>query len=123
MPKTLKEVNSAVNETCTYVSDQEQFGVPEYWEDALKTHKGDCEDAAIAKCHMLLADGFPREMLKLGLCHVETGEYHCVLVATQDGEDWVLDNRYPFPMRWQEVPYVWEKFYLLGEGVWRTATV
>lgn len=119
--KTLREVNLLVNETCLYRTDQEQFGQEEHWVDAMTTHKGDCEDHAIAKFHLLRADGWPLEAFKLGLCWVETGGYHCILVVTEDGKDLVLDNRYPYPMPWKDLPYKWDRFYIPAEGKWRSA--
>lgn len=118
----LRTLNTAVNEAVRYTADPEQYRRPDWWADALEAGAGDCEDYAIAKLRRLLALGWPRERLKLGLCYVETGEYHCVLVVTDaDGEDWVLDNRYPLPVRWEMLDYRWDRFYLLGERAWRAA--
>jgi predicted transglutaminase-like cysteine proteinase len=105
-----------------YAPDPAKYDRDDWWEDALdESNQGDCEDYAIAKLRKLLAGDWPRGDLKLGLCYVETGEYHCVLVATCAGEDWVLDNRVPHITRWQDVPYRWDRFYLLSERVWRAA--
>lgn len=121
---TLQEANRRMNEKYAYLSDQEHYGDEDVWEDAADG-SGDCEDYAIAKLRLLLAEGWPREAFKIGLCWVETGEYHAVLIATEDGEDWVLDNRHPEPTRWQDCVanqgYKFDKFYLLGECVWRAA--
>ena len=118
---TLKEINGTINEAVTYTSDPSKYNRPDFWEDALDDNKGDCEDYAIAKLRKLLAEGWPMKDLKLGLCFVESGEYHCVLIATCDSKDWVLDNRHPFPTYWEDLPYRWDKFYLFGEKVWRVA--
>jgi len=116
----LQAVNEAVNAAVTYTPDLEKYRRPDWWEDALEAGAaGDCEDYAIAKLRKLLALGWQREQLKVGLCYVETGEYHCVLVVTCDGEDWVLDNRQSLPARWELLPYKWDRFYLLGERRWR----
>jgi predicted transglutaminase-like cysteine proteinase len=115
----LKEVNEFVNSRVIFTPDFEQWNQEDRWEDALETGKEDCDGYAIAKMRKLLALDWPREQLKLGLCNVETGEYHCVLVVTFDGEDWVLDNRYAEPMQWELMPYTWDRFYLLGERKWR----
>jgi len=118
----LTAINTEVNSAVTYVDDATKYKRDDWWEDALdEGNEGDCEDYAIAKMRKLLAAGWPREQLKLGLCYTEKDEYHCVLVATLGNEDYVLDNRYPNVMRWEQEPYTWDKFYLLGERVWRTA--
>lgn len=113
-------VNKKVN-ALPYNTDMAVFGLPEKWEDITERGTGDCEDFAIAKLRDLLAEGASKEQLKLGLCTVETGEYHAVLVVTIEGEDWALDNRYPTPVRWETLPYKWDKFYLFGERKWRAA--
>lgn len=119
---TLTTVNSEVNSAVTYTPDSEKYHRDEWWEDALdEGNQGDCEDYAIAKLRKLLALDAPREALKIALCTVETGEYHCVLIAQVGGEDYVLDNRTSSPTRWEQVRYEWDKFYLLGERVWRAA--
>jgi predicted transglutaminase-like cysteine proteinase len=117
---TLKEANSSVNETCPYTTDEEQYSTLEYWEDALTNKKGDCEDAAIAKFHLLREAGWPLDCFKLGLCWCENNlGYHCVLIVTEDGVDMVLDNRYPYPMPWNQLPYTWDRFYIVAEKKWR----
>ena len=119
---TLDSINTKVNEAVTYTPDLEKYNSNDYWEDAIReNNQGDCEDYAIAKLHKLLAMGWPRSQLKLGLCYVETGEYHCVLVATCEGEDWVLDNRHPHATRWEDLPYKWDRFYLLDSREWHSA--
>ena len=119
---SLRTCNRNVNEAVTYTPDAAKYGRPDWWADALdEGNAGDCDDYAIAKLRKLLAAGWPRAALKIGLCWVETGEYHCVLVATFEREDWVLDNRYPLPMRWEMVPYKWDKLYSLGDRTWRAA--
>ncbi len=117
----LEAINTSVNEGVAFVGDAEQWKEGDRWEDGTETGMEDCDGYAIAKLRKLLAAGWPREQLKLALCYVDTGEYHAVLVATCDGEDWVLDNRQPHITRWQDVPYRWDKFYLLGERKWRVA--
>ena len=123
--EALTAINSLVNERVNFTPDSEQWGVPDRWEDGLETGLEDCDGYAIAKLRLVFArlidNGAPLDAIKLGLCYVETGEYHAVLVATCDGEDYVLDNRYPSPMRWEELPYKWDRFYLFGERAWRAA--
>lgn len=124
MPVTLAQlesVNSEVNECVLYTSDMTQWSNADHWDDAMDTRKDDCEGYAIAKLRKLLAANCEKKDLKIGLCYTELGDYHCVLVVTCDGDDWVLDNRYPQPMKWTMLPYQWDRFYLLGERKWRLA--
>lgn len=117
----MKKVNAEVNAGVAFVGDVEQWKEADRWEDGMETGMEDCDGYAIAKLRQLLSLGYPREDLKLGLCYVETGEYHAVLVATCDGADWVLDNRHPHPTQWDDLPYRWDRFYLFGERRWRAA--
>ena len=43
----------------TYKTDLEQFGVPEFWQEAGAF--GDCEDYALLKRHRLIESGFARK--------------------------------------------------------------
>ena len=105
-------VQHQVNEGTTYTPDQLQYGQPEYWAEA--RGRGDCEDYAIAKAHRLLNLGWPVEALRFGLCVTETGVLHCVLLADLGGQTWVLDNRYPHVMAYQDVPYAWSALQVAG---------
>ena len=117
----LERVNAEVNSSITFTNDVEQWKEDDRWEDGTETGFEDCDGITIAKLRKLLALGWPREDLKLGICVVETGDRHAVLIATVAGDDYVLDNRYPHVMEWKLLPYRWEKFYLFGERVWRAA--
>lgn len=123
---SLLAVNSEVNAAISYTSDQQQFSRPDWWQDALlacpTSGYGDCEDYTLAKLHRLQHLGFSADSLKIGLCWTEVGDYHCVLIATMDGEDYVLDNRYVDIQRWEELPYRWDCLYLVGKKRWYTIT-
>ena len=96
-------VNLEINRSVTYVSDQAQFGRPEYWQtsrEVLRSLAGDCEDQAIAKAALLwdrhgfsqyemtLAAGF---VLADGPSGARFG--HAVALWWGDPRDpWVLDN-------------------------------
>lgn len=97
-----------------YVSDQDQYGVPEHWAISLK---GDCEDYALwcreqLKKHRIASD--------LVVCYTETGEAH--LVCSVDG--WILDNRHTAVKRRDDLNYRWVgigtpdgTWYLIEEDV------
>lgn len=87
----LDRVNTEVNKRVKPVTDQVQYGKPEYWEVADKA--GDCEDYALAKWKELIALDWPREACDIVICKVlRTGEYHAVLVAHGIEGDLILDN-------------------------------
>lgn len=109
------EINSLVNRSTTYMTDMQQYGVPEYWEPANKY--GDCEDYALLKRVKLIESGFDPTALHLACCWVETGEYHCVLLAETDNGIFALDNRRSLPVPPSELPYKWHKAW--QDGKWR----
>ena len=76
-----ERINSQVNASVTWMSDSEQFGVPEFWVEA--NTFGDCEDYALLKRHRLIESGFARKDLHLACCWDETGDYHCVLLCNR----------------------------------------
>lgn len=108
-----ERINSDVNARVSYKSDSQQFGVPEFWQEAGKF--GDCEDYALLKRALLLKAGWPNDKLFLACCWVETDEYHCVLIAETDKGFFVLDNRYPEPMQPSMLLYKWDKALKGGE--------
>lgn len=76
----------------------------------------DCDSYATAKAERLLKMGWPRSALRLAFCYTETNESHLVLLADLDEQTWVLDNRYPYPMRYQDLRYTWKEFIHLDTG-------
>lgn len=114
-------VNLAVNNTIRWVGDQELYGIPDYW-TIPKQGLGDCDDFTLAKRQGLLAAGIPIEDLRIAFCEVPGQGYHAVLVATDpETGDWVLDNRYPNPVRWSETGYQLISIQA-GQG-WQQATI
>lgn len=112
-------VNTKVNQF-PYKSDPSRFGSLEQWEE-IDIEGGDCEDFAIGKLRMLLGRGWSIQQLRLATCWVETGEYHAVLLVDIGEETWVLDNRYPFPMEHDLLPYKWDKLQIAGTRKWEQA--
>jgi predicted transglutaminase-like cysteine proteinase len=114
----LQAVNYKVNSECTYQPDTEHYGKSDFW-SLVVDGKGDCEDYALTKRKLLLDQGIPHEKIRIALCWVETGEYHCVLVVTDDEADcdWVLDNRYPDLMKpgaLVDIGYVFHMIQIAG---------
>ena len=111
-----ERINSDVNASVTWMSDSEQFGVPEFWCEA--TALGDCEDYALLKRQRLLEAGFARKDLHLACCWCETGEYHCVLLCRTDKGWFVLDNRHSLPMIPKQCGYSWDRALDEVDGKW-----
>ena len=101
----LATVQRAVNRL-PYVTDSARYQMPEWWAD-IDQRGGDCEDFALTKRARLRALGWPPEALNIATCWLPNGEYHAVLIATLDGQDWVLCNTRPTPERWQHYPCRW----------------
>lgn len=74
----------------SYVTDERQFGLIEYWytTNNVDRFRGDCDDFALACRSLLLDEGV--QDVRLVMCQVETGGWHLVCIA---GE-FVLDNRH-----------------------------
>ena len=101
--------------------------------------EADCDSYATAKQWRLVnAYGWDEKATRLGCCFVEpfqlkdddTGEirwakkeerYHCVLIADFDGSTYVLDNRHPYPMDYDQLPYEWHKFWSYDLNAWEWA--
>jgi Bacterial transglutaminase-like cysteine proteinase BTLCP len=75
-----------------YLSDEEQWGVEEYWqtpEETLSLHTGDCEDFAILLCTLLRAYGIGDEHIYVAVGIDNDGYGHAFLI-----EDWYLDGEW-----------------------------
>lgn len=101
-----QEINAQVNADMRYKADIALYGIDEFW--TVAEHEGDCEDYALTKRQMLTERGYG-DACRLATCWVENGTYHAVLIVTTDDGDYVLDNRHPFPMMRQDLPYKWHK--------------
>ncbi len=105
-PQRLSEldlVNRQINEAIAPYTDQEIYGVSEYW--TLPTTRGDCEDYALLKREMLERRGWPRSALLLTVVRDELGEGHAVLTVRTKHGDFVLDNKTVDVRLWSDMPY------------------
>lgn len=100
----LDEVNRLVNRTIQPVTDLEHFGVTEYW-TLPKDGKGDCEDYALLKRHMLIERGWPVSSVLMTVVRDEKGEGHAVLTARTAQGDYVLDNKSDEVRIWHKTGY------------------
>jgi len=75
-----------------YKTDEEQWGVDEYWqnpEETLSLRTGDCEDFAILLCTLLRAYGIGEEQIYVALGLDNEGYGHAFLI-----ENWYLDGEW-----------------------------
>mgnify|MGYP001011498141 CR=1 FL=1 len=101
--EALYTLNTRINSAVKPESDQDLYGVPEFW--TYPTAAGDCEDYVLEKQKELLALGVPSGNLLITVVRDEKGDGHAVLtVATADG-DFVLDNRRNDIRAWTDTGY------------------
>lgn len=75
----LKRINTFFNANIEYVSDQENWGVSDYWATPLESlgkSQGDCEDYSIAKYTFLRALGIPNDRLRLTYVRAQMGRFY-----------------------------------------------
>ena len=99
----LVEINDIVNQTVIARSDQDLFGVVDYW--TIAGRFGDCEDYALTKQLMLRQRGWPLGSVLMTVVRDENGEGHAILTARTTRGDFVLDNRQPKVVAWNVTPY------------------
>ena len=105
MQEMLQAVLDRAHRGHIYVTDREQYQRPEHWTAGLV---GDCEDFALWCRQELSALEIEADLV---YCTTETGEGH--LVCSVDG--WVLDNRYRWLQRRDDLPYTWISLGRAGE--------
>jgi predicted transglutaminase-like cysteine proteinase len=96
-PEKLRQVNEFFNDA-RFVSDQELYGVADYWAtptEFIEHDAGDCEDFSIAKYFTLKAMGM--DTAKLRITYVKSltlNQAHMVLAyyPTPDTQPLILDN-------------------------------
>lgn len=127
----IDRINRRINAATHYRTDLDLYGRAEFWEVAQGA--GDCEDYALAKRAALIAEGFPAEDLRLatvfsetegGRQRMEAGQMgdHAVLIAATPEGDYILDNRFEFPMLLRDTQYTMDRVQVAGTGAWETAT-
>lgn len=99
----LDEVNRLVNRNIQPATDAELYGVTELW--TLPRDKGDCEDYALLKRHILIARGWPASALLVTVVRDEKREGHAILTARTLLGDFVLDNKLADVRIWHKTPY------------------
>ena len=104
-----ERINREVNESVTWMSDSEQFGVPEWWSEA-RSGFDDCDGYALLKRALLKEQGFDEDKIHIATCWInyiadDTG--HCVLIVETDKGQFILDNNLkdPVPLNFEAVGY------------------
>jgi predicted transglutaminase-like cysteine proteinase len=100
----LDAINRHVNRTIEPTTDLELYGETEYWTLPRKG-KGDCEDYALLKRHMLIKLGWPASSLLMTVVLDEKKEGHAVLTARTAQGDFILDNKVNDLKIWYKVNY------------------
>jgi predicted transglutaminase-like cysteine proteinase len=100
----LRRVNLLVNAIIQPLSDMDHWNVVDRW-DLPTDGYGDCEDYALLKRKLLMAEGFPRQALLMTIVKDENGEGHAILTAKTDRGDFILDNMRDEVKPWAELPY------------------
>ena len=101
-----ESIHRKANFDTQYISDQLQYGVPEFW--TIARQFGDCEDYALLKRKMLIDAGFDRDKIHLCTCYVG-GQGHCVLLVETDKGNYILDNNQSEPVQPNFLSYKWDK--------------
>lgn len=100
----LDVLNRQVNKAIDPATDLEVYGEEERW--TLPTTRGDCEDYALLKRHVLMRRGWPASALLMTVVRDEKGEGHAVLTARTSKGDYILDNKTDEMRLWSKTNYV-----------------
>jgi predicted transglutaminase-like cysteine proteinase len=103
----ISQVNLYVNKTITPATDQEIYGVEEYW--AYPVTAGDCEDFALLKRRILIQRGIPASDLLMTVVRKPDGEGHAVVTLRTTDGDYILDNLSDDIKLWYQTPYSYIK--------------
>ena len=101
----LVAVNTEVNRQIVSATDEQVYGVPEYWAYPDKIGEGDCEDLVLLKRRDLIKEGWPAGALLTTVVRQRNGDGHAVLTVLTDRGDLVLDNLNPRVLVWNATDY------------------
>ncbi len=104
---TLNKLNARINLDVEPMSDDELYGVPEYW--TYPVSAGDCEDYLLLKKRELEQMGFDAGVLLITVVLDEKNEGHAVLTVATESGDYVLDNRRNDILLWKDTGYTFLK--------------
>ena len=101
--ETLYTLNTRINTAIKPESDQDLYGVPEFW--TYPSTAGDCEDYVLEKQKELIGLGMPSGNLQITVVRDEKGDGHAVLTVSTAEGDFVLDNRRNDIRGWNDTGY------------------
>ncbi len=101
---TLRRVNLLVNASIKPRSDMDHWNLLDRW-DLPTDGYGDCEDYALLKRKLLMAEGLPRQALLITIVKDENGEGHAILTVKTDRGEFILDNMNDEVKPWAQAPY------------------
>jgi len=99
----INEVNQEVNHAIIPITDQELWGIPEFW--SYPERYGDCEDYVLEKRRRLVDAGLPASHLLITVVRQTNGDGHAVLTIRTDRGDLVLDNLTDRILPWRATDY------------------
>ena len=99
--RELLKINHRFNQAIEAVTDQIQYGTPEYWTYA-KSEKGDCEDYVLEKRRELARRGWPLSSLLITVVLDKEGGGHAVLTVVTDRGEFILDNQTNLILPWSQ---------------------
>ncbi len=102
--RDLIAINTRVNRDVVSITDQDHYGVAEYWAYP-RNGKGDCEDYVLEKRRQLIARGFPESSLLITVVRDSAGDGHAVLTVRTTEGDFVLDNVRDDIRAWHQTGY------------------
>jgi predicted transglutaminase-like cysteine proteinase len=115
----VEAVNRFVNQM-TYVEDQQNYGVSDYWASPLEffRNSGDCEDFAIAKYIAFHSLGFTDDQVRVWVVRdIRRDVNHAVLTIALDGRTYVLDSLTDTVMDASEVDR-YQPIYSINASAW-----
>jgi predicted transglutaminase-like cysteine proteinase len=102
----LETVNAEANRTIKPMSDQQQYGVLDYWTYP-DSGFGDCEDYVLYKQRELRRLGWPASDLLITVVQDENHEGHAILTVRTTTGDLMLDNKHSRILSWDRTPYTY----------------
>jgi predicted transglutaminase-like cysteine proteinase len=102
--KAITRINVWVNKSVKPLSDEDHWKLIDQWDYPIDGY-GDCEDYALLKRKLLIAEGFPRQALLMTVVKDTHGEGHAILTVKTNRGEFVLDNLTDEMKPWDETGY------------------
>ena len=106
----LNTVNRDINARIRPATDEQAFGVSNYWGMPLSEGNralGNCKDYALEKRAALVKAGVPASALSIAIVKTRRHETHAVLLVASSSGEYVLDNLSEWIVPWREAGYTW----------------